>query len=181
MEAVREILVSGDVNAKILASGGYVERYSGYDPNTRRAYCVNTFRKNNLITARAKLTPQFAADFARIQDAVYGLARDPAPEPRETPSTFLQMGQPLTGLYDQHRDELRARAVSLALANAVEKFRATFPLVGIDRYTINSYREAGAVEAPGRPGRGGGAELAPAPVQFDELTVVSNVIVEFAY
>ena len=179
METVREILVSSDANAKILASGGYVERYTGYDPNTRRAFCVNTFRKNNLITARAKLTAQFASDFARIQDAVYGLARDPSPEPREAQTTFLQMSQPLTGLNDQHRDELRARAVSLALANAIEKFRATFPLLGIDRYTINSYREAGTVEAPGRPGRG--ADLMPAPVQFDELSVTSNVIVDFTY
>lgn len=179
MEILRNILSRTDVNSKIFATGGYVERYTNYDPNTRRAFCVNTFRKNNLITARVKLTPQFAADFARIQDAVYGLARDPSPEPREAQTTFLQMSQPQTGLNDQRRDELRARAVSLALANAVDKFRATFPLVGIDRYTISSYRESGTVESPGRPSRG--ADLISAPVQFDELAVTSNVIVEFTY
>jgi uncharacterized protein YggE len=168
---------------KVLATGGYVERYTAYDPNTRANYCVNTFRKVNTITLRTSRLENFSRDFAAIQDEVYALPADQPVAGRDAPVSFLTIGQPTVALLRKHYQDLRIKAISLALEDAEAKFKATFNLAGITQFVITKYSEIGTSPIPVGGAKSGASDdvRMPAPVNFDDLTVSEQLNVEFNF
>jgi uncharacterized protein YggE len=172
-------VASGDL---ITASGGYVQRYNGYNPRTNQPVCVNTFRKENNLTLKTHDLSQFAATFAEIQDRIYAMGKSTSRE-IEAPTDFIEMGAPAPGVKEATLKILERQALRLALQDAKEKFEVTMELAGVVTYKINRYSESQIVthDQAEKFSRSHDGISAPAPVEFGHLSVHKILYVEFSF
>lgn len=168
---------------QVTASGGYVQRYTGYSPTSNQQICVNHFRKINTLTFKTTALEHFAHTFAMLQDELYKLGMDTVPASREIPTNYLEINEPVVGISADRHKALERQALTMALQDAKDKFEATLVLAAVDKYKIVNYSENAippryqadeSRKAIGAPG-------APAPIEFGNLTITKFLNVRFEY
>lgn len=174
------VTANGD---EVTATGGYVQRYTGYNPATERNICINTFRKINQIVFKTKAIDQFGELFATLQDKLYSLGMETNPTHLGEPTSFLEIGEPVPGLSPLRHQEYERKALALALQDAKEKFQSTLVLAGVDKYKIINYSENAILpryEAD-ETRRAVSPPASVAPVEFGKLTLTKFINVRFEY
>ena len=170
---------------EVIASGGFVERYTGYNPRTSQPVCINKFKKQNQLTLKTHAVAEFSQTFAELQDAIYSMGMDTPADSVETPTNYLEITAPHSGMESASMRLLERKALAIALEDARAKFEATLTLAGIKSYVIASYSENGNIAPPMPfPADSAGrshAPSVPAPVQFGQLLVKKSIQVEFDY
>ncbi|MEY4615345.1 MAG: hypothetical protein RJB66_305 [Pseudomonadota bacterium] len=167
---------------EVKATGGFVQRYTGYNPTTGKNICINNFRKMNQIVFKSKDITNFPGRFAEIQDRLYSLGMETDPNHLEKPTSFLEIGEPGVGISLAQRQEFENQALVLALNDAKEKFEKTLSIAGIDKYKIINYTDGGII--PRRiddDARRSVAAPPPAPVELADILISKSVTVRFEY
>ena len=167
---------------EVRASGGYVQRYTGYNPQTEKNICINSFRKINTITFKTKSVEDFPELFADLQDRLYALGMESAPTRLEDPSSYLEIGEPLPGISSTLRQTYERKALTLALQDAKEKFQSTLLLAGIAKYKIINYSENAILPRNDMDEVRRSVAASPrAPVELGSLTITKFLNVRFEY
>lgn len=183
LEVIKSVAVQGQGD-EVKATGGYVHRYTGYDPRTEKNICVNTFKKINQISLKTRSVDQFPQLFAELQDKLYALGMEMNPNNTEQPLSYLEIGEPMAALSVETQRAQERRALALALQDAKEKFQSTLVLAGIDKYKIVNYSDSGLSPRPiGDESRKALSRASgeAAPVEFGLLTIGKSIYVRFEY
>lgn len=185
MTALKRYATTVDAEDGVFSRGGFTERSSSYDAERRIPVCVNTFRKTNSVLLRTSSVDTFARDFAAIQDELYSLRLDQPVNVISQPVSFLTIGMPSPGLRYDHYRKLELQTIAMAVQNAKQKFEASMLEANVTSYKIISYDESGSMMP--YPTRGADWKSAPianggeAPLDFDQLTVLSRLTVKFEF
>jgi uncharacterized protein YggE len=168
---------------QVTASGGYVQRYTGYSPITGQQICVNHFRKINTLSFKTSALENFANTFALLQEEIYKLGMDTAPASSETPTNYLEISEPVAGISVELHKTLERQALAIALQDAKEKFQATLALANVDKYKIVNFSENAIPPryVADESRKSIGAPNTPAPVELGTLTITKFLNVRFEY
>lgn len=181
MNILKEYTEDQNEHDKVLATGGYVQRYTGYDPRLREPVCVRTFKKNNAVTLRTSKVNEFAQIFAEIQDKIYGMQKD-RPESISSPTTYVTMSQPSPRLLEETRKIMEKQALKIAVDEALAKAEVVLGAQGISRWVITEMKESFKLVIPNRHNSDElGRAPQPAPIAFDKLWVRAEVQINLSY
>lgn len=174
---LRQSADAGGTN-EITATGGFVERYNGYDTRTNRPICSGKFRKTNQLTLKTFALQSFTQTFATLEDGIYKLGMESSPSGDEAPNSFLEINTPVTGLSPGLTKKLERRALVQAFQDAKDKFTLTLEMAGIKTYSIVGFSDT---EHRLRPITSERSAHFSAPIQFGSLMIESSLTVQFEY
>lgn len=170
-------------NDEVVATGGFVERYTGYDSSRSQPICIQKFKKQNELTLKIHSIESFPQIFAELQEKIYALGMESSRESLEVPTSFIEMGSPKAGLSPLSLKNFERKALLEALRDAKEKFEMTISLVGIQSYKIVNYNESILVPGPFRDQTEKNRLIStpPAPIQFGNMKISKYLNVQFEY